>query len=39
MPAVVELLEECLKEARKAAGTYDVKTWMRMMSDKARAHA
>jgi ParB family chromosome partitioning protein len=37
MSAIVELLAECLKEARKVAETYDVKTWMRMMADKAKA--
>ncbi len=34
---VVELLSETLKEARKAADQYDVKTWVRMMADKAKA--
>lgn len=37
MSGVVELLTETLKEARKAAETFDVKTWQRMMKDKARA--
>jgi hypothetical protein len=35
MPAVVELLAETLKEARKAAEQYDVKTFQSMMKDKA----
>lgn len=34
---VIELLSEMLKEARKAADQYDVKTWVRMMADKAKA--
>jgi ParB family chromosome partitioning protein len=34
---VVQLLAEVLKEARKAAEQYDVKTWVRMMADKAKA--
>jgi hypothetical protein len=33
---VVETLSEVLKEARKAAKQYDVKTWVRMMTDKAK---
>jgi ParB family chromosome partitioning protein len=37
MAGVVELLGETLKEARKAADQYDVKTWVRMMADKAKA--
>jgi ParB family chromosome partitioning protein len=37
MSEVVELLTETLKEARKAAAQYDVKTWTRMMADKAKA--
>jgi ParB/RepB/Spo0J family partition protein len=37
MADVVELLSETLKEARKAADQYDVKTWVRMMADKAKA--
>jgi len=37
MAGVVELLSETLKEARKAADQYDVKTWVRMMADKAKA--
>lgn len=37
MAGVVELLGETLKEARKAAEQYDVKTWVRMMADKAKA--
>jgi ParB/RepB/Spo0J family partition protein len=34
---VVELLAATLKEARKAADQYDVKTWVSMMKDKAKA--
>ncbi len=37
MSDLVELLSETLKEARKAAEQFDVKTWVRMMADKARA--
>jgi predicted transcriptional regulator len=37
MAGVVELLSETLKEARKAADQFDVKTWVRMMADKAKA--
>ena len=37
MSRVVELLTETLKEARKAADVFDVRTWQRMMKDKARA--
>jgi ParB family transcriptional regulator, chromosome partitioning protein len=37
MAEVVELLGETLKEARKAADQYDVKTWVSMMRDKAKA--
>jgi len=37
MSSVVELLTETLKEARKAAETFDVRTWQNMMKDKARA--
>jgi ParB family chromosome partitioning protein len=37
MAGVVELLNDTLKEARKAAEQYDVKTWVRMMADKAKA--
>ncbi len=36
MPEVVELLTETLKEARKAAEQYDVKTFQSMMRDKAK---
>jgi hypothetical protein len=36
MSEVVELLTETLKEARKAAEQYDVKTFQSMMRDKAR---
>ncbi|HWU41594.1 MAG TPA: hypothetical protein VN203_28390, partial [Candidatus Acidoferrum sp.] len=37
MAEVVELLGETLKEARKAADQYDVKTFQSMMRDKAKA--
>jgi hypothetical protein len=37
MAAVVDLLGETLKEARKAADQYDVKTFQSMMRDKAKA--
>jgi ParB family chromosome partitioning protein len=37
MSEVVELLSETLKEARKAAEQYDVKTFQAMMRDKAKA--
>ena len=37
MSEVVELLAETLKEARKAADQYDVKTFVSMMKDKAKA--
>jgi ParB family transcriptional regulator, chromosome partitioning protein len=37
MSDLVELLSETLKEARKAAEQFDVKTWVRMMADKAKA--
>jgi len=37
MSEVVELLTETLKEARKAAEQYDVKTFQSMMKDKAKA--
>lgn len=37
MSDLVELLSETLKEARKAAEQFDVRTWVRMMADKARA--
>lgn len=37
MADVVELLTETLKEARKAAEQYDVKTFQSMMKDKAKA--
>jgi ParB-like chromosome segregation protein Spo0J len=36
MPEVVDLLAETLKEARKAADQFDVKTWQSMMRDKAK---
>jgi ParB family chromosome partitioning protein len=36
MAEVVELLAETLKEAKKAAAQFDVKTFQSMMSDKAR---
>ena len=37
MAEVVDLLAETLKEARKAADQFDVKTWQSMMKDKAKA--
>ncbi len=37
MADLVELLSETLKQARKAADQYDVKTWVRMMADQAKA--
>jgi ParB/RepB/Spo0J family partition protein len=37
MTEIVELLTEALKEARKAAEQFDVKTWQAMMRDKSRA--
>jgi ParB family chromosome partitioning protein len=37
MAEVVELLSQTLKEARKAAEQYDVKTFQSMMKDKAKA--
>ena len=37
MAELVELLTETLKEARKAAETFDVKTFQSMMRDKAKA--
>jgi ParB family chromosome partitioning protein len=37
MAGVVDLLSETLKEARKAADHYDVKTWVSMMRDKSKA--
>jgi hypothetical protein len=37
MSDVVELLAETLKEARKAAEQYDVKTFQSMMRDKSKA--
>ncbi len=36
MAEVVELLAETLKEARRVADQYDVKTWQHMMRDKAK---
>ena len=36
MDEVVESLSEALKEARKAAEQYDVKTFQSMMKDKAK---
>ena len=36
MAEVVELLTETLKEARKAAEHFDVKTWEKMMADKSK---
>jgi ParB/RepB/Spo0J family partition protein len=38
MAEVVDTLTELLKEARKAAETYDVSTWQKMMRDKASRH-
>lgn len=37
MSDLVELLSDTLKEARKAADQYDVKTWVSMMRDRAKA--
>lgn len=37
MAEVVELLSEVLKEAKKSAETFDVKTWVKMMADKSKA--
>jgi hypothetical protein len=37
MAEVVDLLNETLKEARKAVDQYDVRTWQSMMKDKAKA--
>ena len=37
MAKVVEALAETLKEARKAADRYDLRTWQAMMKDKAKA--
>jgi ParB/RepB/Spo0J family partition protein len=37
MPELVELLSDTLREARKAAEQYDVKTFQSMMRDKAKA--
>jgi ParB/RepB/Spo0J family partition protein len=34
---VVEQLTAVLRDAKKAAGTYDVKTWMRMWADEVRS--
>jgi len=39
MSEVVNLLSETLKQARKAADRYDVKTWVRMMKDVNRDQA
>ncbi len=36
MAEVVELLTETLKEARKAAEVFDIKTWQSMMKDKCK---
>jgi len=36
MAEVVEMLAEVLKEAKKAADTFDVKTWVKMMADKSK---
>ena len=37
MSELVEVLGDCLKEAKKAAEQFDIKTFERMMSDKAKA--
>jgi ParB family chromosome partitioning protein len=37
MAEVVDLLAETLKEARKAADQFDVKTWQSMMRDKSKS--
>ena len=37
MAEVVDLLGDTLKEARKAADQFDVKTWQSMMKDKAKS--
>jgi ParB/RepB/Spo0J family partition protein len=37
MAELVDLLSDVTKEARKVSAIYDVKTWMRMMADRARA--
>lgn len=36
MPELCELLSDALKESRKAAETYDVSTFQRMMADKSK---
>ncbi len=36
MGEVVDLLSEVLKDAKKAAETFDVRTWVKMMADKAK---
>jgi ParB family transcriptional regulator, chromosome partitioning protein len=36
MSRVVDLLTETLKEARKVADVFDVKTWEKMMADKSK---
>jgi ParB-like chromosome segregation protein Spo0J len=36
MYLLIECLEECLKAAKKEADTYDIKTFQKMMSDRAR---
>ena len=36
MAEVVEILAEVLKEAKKAADTFDVRTWIKMMADKSK---
>ncbi len=38
MSAVVALLADCLKEARKAAEQFDIRTWERMMKDKSKGN-
>ena len=37
MAEVVDLLADTLKEARRAADQFDVKTWQSMMKDKAKS--
>jgi ParB family transcriptional regulator, chromosome partitioning protein len=37
MDRLVELLTETLKEARKAADQYDIRTWVSIMKDRAKA--
>ena len=37
MAEVVQILSDVLKDARKAAEQFDVKTWQAMARDKAKA--